>query len=51
MDQRYKNSLNVFSCKDSKAAMATVWNEEVELEIESLTPNGVDPQLYISNQV
>lgn len=51
VDQRYKNSLNVFSCKDSKTAMATVWYEGVEVEIESLTPNGVDTQLYISNQV
>jgi len=51
MDQRYKNSLNVFSYKDSKTAVATVWNEGVELEMESLTLNGADQQHYISSQV
>jgi len=50
MDQRYKNSLNVFSYKDSKTAVATVWNEGVELEMESLTLNGAE-QHYISSQV
>lgn len=52
MVQRYKYSLGVFPYKqDSKTAVVTVWNEEVELKVKSLTQDEVDQQHGVSSQI